>query len=99
MPGAADNCREITQLLRTGCSSRGEDPFSHHFILVVFPGGKEAQAAVEALRPVLVWVVAHGQPVLSTAHGLLAQGFDCEPPVAFALMLGADVQAPQVALE
>jgi hypothetical protein len=46
-----------------------------------------------------VWVVAHGQPVLSTARGLLAQGCDCEPPVAFALMLGADVQPLQVTVE
>ena len=46
-----------------------------------------------------VWVVGHCQPVLSTAHGLLAQGFDCEPPVAFTLVLGADVQPTQVAVE
>jgi hypothetical protein len=59
----------------------------------------EAQAAVEAFWAVLVWVVAHGQPVVSTAHGLLAQRFDCEPPVAFALVLGADIQPPQVAME
>jgi hypothetical protein len=41
----------------------------------------EAQAPVEAFRAVLVRVVAHRQPVLSAPHGLMTEGFDCEPPV------------------
>jgi hypothetical protein len=59
----------------------------------------ETQPPVETLRAVLVPVVAHRQPVLPAAGGLLADGFDRESAVALALVSGADVQPPQVAVE
>ncbi len=46
-----------------------------------------------------VWVVTHRQAVLSAPQCLLAQGFDCESSVTFALVPSADIQPPQVAVE
>ena len=50
----------------------GEEALGHYFILVVFTGGMEAKAPVEAFRAVLVSVVAHRQPVLSPARSFFA---------------------------
>jgi hypothetical protein len=83
----------------TSCRINGEDAFGYYFAFVILPGRMEAQAPVEAFRAVLVWVVAHRQPMLSAPYGLMTEGFDREPSVTFALAPGADVQPPQVAAE
>src|SRR5579875_4112606 len=67
--------------------------------MIVFTGGAEAQALVEHFRAVLALVVRHGQPAVPTPHALLAYFLDREPPIALALVLGADIQPPEVTVE
>jgi len=82
-----------------GRSPGGEKPLSDRFTLVVLASGLEAQAPVEGLRAVLPRVVAHREPVMSASHGFPAQLLDRESPVAASLVLGTDVEPPQVTVE
>jgi aryl sulfotransferase len=59
----------------------------------------EAQPPVEAFRSMLARVIGHSQPGLPASPDFLAQFLDREPAVALALMLGADVEPPQVAVK
>jgi hypothetical protein len=48
---------------------------------------------------VLARVVTHRQPVMSAPFGFLAQPFDRESTITFALVLSADVKPPQITVE
>jgi hypothetical protein len=81
------------------CKGRPQGSFSYRFTVVVLTCRAEAEASVELFRAVLALVVADRQPVLSAPHGFVGYLFDRESSVTLALVFGADVQPPQVAVE
>jgi hypothetical protein len=59
----------------------------------------ETQPLVEGFRAMLARVVGHRQPIVSAPHSFPAQLFDSESSIALALVVGSDVEPPQVAVE
>jgi Phage integrase family len=99
MPGSRSAEALIWPLRVPGISSGGEKPLRYCFALVLLTGRPKPQALVEGFRATRTGVIANRQPAVSASCCFLAQLFDRESSVTVALMLGADVEPPQVAVE
>src|ERR1700761_6550559 len=82
-----------------GPSDGAEQALRYRFTVVELARGPEAQPQVEGFRTMLARVIGDGKPSLSAPQDFLAQLFDREPSVPPALVLGADIEPPQVTVK